>query len=286
MAVATVTDTTHYVPAEILEAHGVQQVSLYINDEGSTVREVDLTDLDGYYARLKDQTSVPTTSQPSVGDFLAVYEPLAAAGHDIVSIHLSASISGTAETARLAGDEIQGSFPGRRVEVVDSRTAAAGLGGVALAAAAAGRAGKDLDAVVAHALEAREAGKVWFAIDTLEYLRRGGRIGNAQAWIGGALKIKPILTCDGDIQPIERVRTNGKMFERMVAYMHELTAAGSDCWYIQHIQAPEQAEQLVERGRAIFGVEPLFVGQLGPVIGTHLGPGMLGVGGMPARLHA
>lgn len=286
MAVATVTDTTHYVPAEILEAHGVQQVSLYINDDGSTVREVDITDLDAYYTRLKDQTSVPTTSQPSVGDFLAVYEPLAAAGSDIVSIHLSAAISGTAETARLAGDEIQASFPGRRVEVVDSRTAAAGLGGVVLAAAAAGRAGKDVDAVVAHAIEAREAGKVWFAIDTLEYLRRGGRIGNAQAWIGGALKIKPILTCDGDIQPIERVRTNGKMFERMVAYMHELLEAGSDCWYVQHIQVPEQAERLVDRGREVFGSEPLFLGRLGPVIGTHLGPGMLGVGGMPARLLA
>jgi len=286
MAVAIVTDTTHYVPADILAAHGVQQVSLHINDQGSTVREVDITDLDAYYARLKDQTSVPTTSAPSVGDFLAVFEPLAAAGSDIVSVHLSAAISRTAESAREAGDEIQASFPGRRVEVVDSRTAAAGLGGVALAAAAGARSGQDVDAVVAHALEAREAGKVWFAIDTLEYLRRGGRIGNASAWIGGALKIKPILTCDGDIQPVERVRTSGKMFERMVTYMHELRDAGSDCWYVQHIQAPDQATELVERGRAIFGADPLFVGQLGPVIGTHLGPGMLGVGGMPARLLA
>ena len=114
----------------------------------------------------------------------------------------------------------------------------------------------------------------------------GGRIGGAQALIGSALQIKPILTCDGDIQPVERVRTNGKMFERMVSYMDDLIAAGSDCWYIQHIQAPEQAAQLVERGREKFGADPLFVGQLGPVIGTHLGPGMLGVGGMPARFHA
>ncbi len=286
MAVATVTDTTHSIPAEILEAYGVQQVSLYVNEGGSTTREIDITDLDAYYSRLKDHTSVPTTSQPSVGDFLAVYEPLAAAGNDIVSIHLSASISGTAETARLAGEQIRDAFPGRRVEVVDSRGAAGGLGGVVLGGAAAARAGKDLDAVVAHALDAREANRVWFALDTLEYLRRGGRIGNAQAWIGGALKIKPILTCDGDIQPIERVRTNGKMFERMVAYMHELLESGSDCWYVQHIQVPDQAAQLVERGRAIFGAEPLFVGEIGPVIGTHLGPGMLGVGGLPSRLLA
>lgn len=286
MAVAIVTDTTHYCPAEVLAAHGVQQVSLYINDRGSTVREVDLTDLDGYYERLKDQTSVPTTSQPSVGDFLAVYEPIAQQGDDIVSVHLSAALSGTSQAARQAGDEIQERYPGRRVEVLDSRSACAGLGGIVLAAAAGARAGKDVDAVLAHARDALAAGKVWFAIDTLEYLRRGGRIGSAQAWIGGALKIKPILTCDGDIQPVERVRTSGKMFERMVGYLQELKDAGADCWYIQHIQTPDKARELVDRGEAIMGAPPLFVGQLGPVIGTHLGPGMLGVGGMPARLHA
>lgn len=284
MAVSVVTDTTNYAPAEILAAHGVQQVSLYINADGTTRREAEITDLGEYYERLKDLEHVPTTSQPSVGDFLAVYEPIAAAGNDIVSVHLSGAISGTCESARLAGAEIEQQHPGRRVVVVDSRSACAGLAGIALAAAAAARAGHDVDTVAAHADDARRALKVWFAIDTLEYLRRGGRIGNAQAWIGGALKIKPILTCDGDIQPVERVRTAGKMFDRMVAYMDELIEAGDDCWFIQHIRTPDKAQELVERGREKFGSEPLFVNEIGPVIGTHLGPGMLGVGGMPARL--
>jgi len=286
MAVAVVTDTTHYVPADILAEHGVRQVSLYINESGGTAREADVPDLDGYYERLRDISGLPTTSQPSVGDFLEVYEPLAAIGNDIVSVHLSAAISGTSESARQAGDEIERTHPGRRVVVVDSRSAAAGLGGVALAAAASARNGDDVDAVAAHAEEAREALKVWFAVDTLEYLKRGGRIGSAQAFLGGALKIKPILTCDGDIKPVERVRTAGKMFERMVSYMDELIADGADCWFIQHIQTPGQAQELVARGREKFGSEPLFVGELGPVIGTHLGPGMLGVGGMPARFLA
>ncbi|WP_372788182.1 DegV family protein [Paraconexibacter sp.] len=283
MPVAIVTDTTHYIPAAILGEHGVQQVSLYINDADQTVREADIVDLDDYYERLKDLSHAPTTSQPSVGDFLAVYEPLAAAGNDIVSIHLSAAISGTSETARLAGEELKASYPDRQVAVVDSRSACAGLGGVALAAAAAARTGQGVEQVVRHAEDARSALKVWFAIDTLEYLRRGGRIGGAQAWIGGALKVKPILTCDGDIKPVERVRTAGKMFDRMVAYMSELVQDGADCWFIQHIQSPDKAAELVERGREIFDSEPLFVGEIGPVIGAHLGPGMLGVGGMPSR---
>ncbi|MDQ3742120.1 MAG: DegV family EDD domain-containing protein, partial [Actinomycetota bacterium] len=136
--------------------------------------------------------------------------------------------------------------------------------------------------VAAHARAARDELKVWFAVDTLEYLRRGGRIGAAQAWIGGALKIKPILTIESEITPIERVRTSGKAFERMVDYMRSRHADGADAWMVQHIQDPERAQQLVERGREIFGTEPTCVSEVGPVIGAHVGPGLLGVGGLPA----
>ncbi len=126
--------------------------------------------------------------------------------------------------------------------------------------------------------------KIWFAVDTLEYLRRGGRIGAAQAWLGGALKIKPILTCEDEITPIERVRTAGRAFERMVDYLRVRHDDGADAWVVQHIQAPAEAERLVDRGREIFGSEPLFVSEIGPVIGTHVGPGLLGVGGIPRSL--
>ncbi|HEV2062334.1 MAG TPA: DegV family protein, partial [Solirubrobacteraceae bacterium] len=117
-----------------------------------------------------------------------------------------------------------------------------------------------------------------------EYLRRGGRIGAAQAWIGGALKIKPILSIESEITPVERVRTSGKAFERMVDYMRSLHDRGADAWMVQHIQAPDEAERLVERGREIFGSEPLCVSEIGPVIGAHVGPGLLGVGGLPSSL--
>jgi DegV family protein with EDD domain len=284
--VAIVTDTTQYAPAELLAAQGIGVVSLYVNEGDTVMRESELGDVGEFYARLRAADALPTTSQPSIGDFLAVYEPLAASGHDIVSVHLSGGLSGTSEAARQAADQLVAAHPGRRVEVVDSRSACGGLGLIALAGAAGARGGGDVDAVLARVNEACGASRMWFSVDTLEFLRRGGRIGAAQAWLGGALRIKPILTVSGEITPIERVRTSGRAFERMVAYLRELKADGADAWVVQHIQAPEPAAALVERGREIFGSEPRFVSEVGAVIGAHVGPGLLGVGGTPAALLA
>ena len=126
--------------------------------------------------------------------------------------------------------------------------------------------------------------KLWFAVDTLEYLRRGGRIGGAQAWLGAALRIKPILTVESEITPIERVRTSRRAFERLVGLFETCHEQGIDGWVVQHIQAPEQAAALEMRGRAIFGTDPVLVSEIGPVIGTHVGPGLLGAGGIPRSL--
>ena len=278
--VAVVTDTTHYLPADLVAERGVHEVSLYVNDGDRQQREADIADLDGFYDDLRRASALPTTSQPSIGDFLAVYEPLAAQGHDIVSIHISGGISGTVEAARQAAEQVAGVT----VEVVDSRVACGALGLAVLAASAAAAGGGDVDAVAARSLEACEATRLWFAVDTLEYLRRGGRIGTAQAWLGGALKIKPILTLDGEITPIERVRTSGRAFERMVDYMRSRHQDGADGWVVQHIQAPDVVERLLARGHEMFGSDPVFVSEIGPVIGAHVGPGLVGVGGLPTAL--
>jgi DegV family protein with EDD domain len=284
--VAVVTDTTHYAPRELLRAHDIHEVSLYVNLGDRHERESEMPDFDAFYQQLRELDHLPTTSQPSIGDFLEVYEPLAAAGRDIVSVHIAGGISGTPETARQAATEIAGKFAGRRVEVIDSRTACGGIGLCALAGAAAASTGADIDAVAARVNAAADAMKIWFAVDTLEFLKRGGRIGTAQAWLGGALKIKPILTIDREITPVERVRTAGRAFERMVDYLKARHDDGADGWVVQHIQAPEQAEKLVERGREIFRTEPVFVSEIGPVIGTHVGPGLIGAGGLPRALMA
>jgi DegV family protein with EDD domain len=282
--VAVVTDTTHYLPAALVAERGVHEVSLYVNDRDCHEREADISDLDAFYDGLRAAASLPTTSQPSIGDFLAVYEPLVEQGCEVVSIHISGGISGTVEAARQAAAELTERVAAARIEIVDSRLACGALGLVVLATSAAARGGADSATVVARAREAAEATRLWFAVDTLEYLRRGGRIGAAQAWLGGALKIKPILTLDGEITPIERVRTSGRAFERMVEYMRSRRDDGADGWVVQHIQAPDVVERLLERGRELFQSEPVFVSEIGPVIGAHVGPGLVGVGGLPVAL--
>ena len=282
--VAIVVDTTHYMPRELVEANGLHEVSLYVNQGDRHERESDMPDFDAFYEGLRTSAQLPTTSQPSIGDFLAVYEPLVEQGRDVVSVHISGGISGTVESARQAATDLRARKPQRRIEVIDTQSACGIIALTAMAGAAAARAGGDIDAVTARVRSAVDIAKIWFAVDTLEFLRRGGRIGTAQAWLGGALKIKPILTVDGEITPIERVRTSGRAFERMVDFLRARHADGCDAWVVQHIQARDQADALADRGREIFGKDPIFVGEIGPVIGTHVGPGLLGVGGIPSSL--
>jgi DegV family protein with EDD domain len=282
--VAVVSDSTSYLPRALADGQGIHQVSLYVGWSGEPVKELELGGFDGFYERLREDPETPTTSQPSIGDFLAVWEPLLADGRDIVSVHLAGGISGTCEAARQAHGVLAERGLGERVEVIDGETACGGLGLLLLAAAAAAQAGAGRQAVVERVREAREALRMWFCLDTLEYLRRGGRIGKAQAWLGGTLKIKPILSLDYEITPVERVRTAGRAFERMVQYMHELHDSGADGWVVQHIQAPEQAQRLIAQGRDLWGSEPAFVSEVGPVIGTYTGPGLIGVGAIPRAL--
>ena len=282
--VAVVTDSTQYLPRELADAQGIHQVSLYVGWQGQPERELEMDGFDDFYRRLATDPELPTTSQPSIGDFLAVWEPLIQEGHDVVSIHLAGGISGTCEAARQAHGLLSERGLGERVEVIDSETACGGMGLLVLAAAAAARAGADRAAVVERVRQTRAALKIWFCLDTLEYLRRGGRVGKAQAWLGGTLRIKPILSMEYEIVPVERVRTAGRAFERMVQYAEQLHGEGSDGWVVQHIQATEQAERLIARCRDIFDSEPVFISEVGPVIGTYTGPGLIGVGAVPRTL--
>jgi DegV family protein with EDD domain len=282
--VAIATDSTHYLPRVLAEHEGVHQVSLHVGWGGEATRELEMTEFDSFYARLRDDDELPTTSQPSIGDFLEVWEPLLEAGSDVVSIHLAGGISGTSEAARQAHALLAERGLSDRVEVIDSESACGGLGLLVLAANAAARAGGGKDAVIARVNEARAGLAMWFCLDTLEYLRRGGRIGKAQAWLGGTLRIKPILSLGYEIVPVERVRTAGRAFERMVDYARELHDGGADGWVVQHIQAPDQEQRLIERCREIFDSEPVFSSEVGPVIGTYTGPGLIGVGAIPRAL--
>ncbi len=277
--VAVVTDSTPYLSPGLIDRWGIHQVSLYVGWDGDLRPEHQYRDLDEFYARLRESPSLPSTSQPSVGDFLACYEPLVSSGRDVISVHIASGLSGTCEAAneaaRVARDR---GHPGR-VEVVDGQTGAGGLGCLVVAAAREAEQGTALDAVVDAVRGARERLEIWFCLDTLEYLRRGGRIGAARAMLGTALRVKPILTFGTEIAPVGRVRTRRRALERMDAYLEQLHERGATDWVVQHAQSPADAEHLVERGTAIFGAEPLFCTQVGPVLGAHLGSGML-VGGI------
>jgi DegV family protein with EDD domain len=283
-SVAVATDSTQYLPRELADAQGIHQVSLYVGWSGQPERELEMDGFDDFYRRLRSDPELPSTSQPSIGDFLAVWEPLLEEGRDVVSIHLAGGISGTCEAARQAHSLLSERGQGERVEVIDGETACGGVGLLVLAACAAARTGADRAGVVERVRETRKALKIWFCLDTLEYLRRGGRVGKAQAWLGGTLRIKPILSMEYEIVPVERVRTAGRAFERMVQYAQQLHEEGSDGWVVQHIQATEQAERLIERCREIFDSEPVFTSEVGPVIGTYTGPGLIGVGAIPRAL--
>ena len=284
---AVVCDTTCYLPTELLAERGIKEISLYVAVDGQQERELEISDFDDFYERLRASESGATTSQPSIGDFLAVYEPLLAEGREVVSIHISAGISGTFEAAGQARERlIEEGKGGERLHLLDSRSAAGGMGLCTLGAASAARAGADAAGTIARAEETRENLKMWFAIDTLEYLRRGGRIGGARAWIGSALKIKPILTLEEEITPIERVRTRARSLERLRGYMRQRHESGADGWVVQYIQDKETADVMVEDCYEIFGCEPAFVSEVGPVLGAHVGPGLLGVGSVRTELIA
>ncbi len=278
-ATAVVCDSTCYLPADLIAAREIEVVSLYVSIDGDQSKETEVGDYAAFFNRLRASEGGATTSQPSVGDFVAVYEPLLDAGREVVSVHISAGISGTCEAAQQARqrlvDEGKG---GERIRVYDSRSAAGGMGLCALGAAVAAQSGGDGAAVLARAERTREELKMWFAIDTLEYLRRGGRIGGASAFIGSALKIKPILTLEEEITPVERVRTRARSIERLREYARERHESGLDAWVVQHIQDDETAAGLAGDAREIFGCEPAFVSEVGPVLGAHVGPGLLGIG--------
>ena len=276
---AVVCDTTAYLPTDLVAERGIETISLYVSIDGYQRPESEIGDYGDFFERLRASESGATTSQPSVGDFVGVYEPLLEAGREIVSVHISAGISGTCDAASQARERlIAEDKGGERVHVIDSRSAAGGMGLCALGAAAAAAGGSDAETTAARVQQAREELKMWFAIDTLEYLRRGGRIGGARAWIGSALKIKPILTLEEEITPVERVRTRARSIERLRDYARERHDSGLDAWVVQHIQDDETAKILIEDCYEIFGCEPAFISEVGAVLGAHVGPGLLGVG--------
>ena len=234
-------------------------------------------------ADLDASKSVAQTSPPTVDDFVAVYDRLLEQHSAVVAVLISSGLSETCTMARQAAARLESEgHGGERVVVIDSAGAAGQLGLQALAGARAAAAGQDAAGVVAATRRARQEVRQWVVLDTLEYLRRGGRIGGAAAWLGSALDLKPILVLESQFRAVERVRTRKRAIERLVELMRQRRGVGVDRWFIQHAEAHEDASRLRERLTEMFGNEPEFVSELSPVLATHTGPGTLVAGGLPS----
>jgi DegV family protein with EDD domain len=280
--VAVVSDSNAYLPKQLAEANGITMLQQYVLfGDGRRVHEDDV-DLDAFFEEMRSAEQLPTTSHPTTEDFVAAYEELLKSAEAIVSVHSSGQLSHTVDAAAEAAQQLDATD---RIQVVDSQSAGGGLGVIALAAARRAAAGEDAARVVGVAEEARGELKMWFAVDTLEFLRRSRRIGAASAWVGSTLRVKPILTIDsGQMMPVERVRTAERAFERLVDYARQRHASGADAWVVQHVRSPEVADQLTDRAREVFGTDPVFCSEIGAVVGAHTGPGLLGIGALPPRL--
>jgi DegV family protein with EDD domain len=276
VSVAVVTDSTAYLPPELIEGNGIHVVPLYVVLPGRSGREgVDVGPEDVARA-LTVRGQTVSTSRPTPGDFVAAYRQALDAGADrLVSVHLSGELSGTSDAARLAASQVGEHL----VTVVDSRSAAMGCGFAVLAAARSAAAGADADEVAATARRTAHETSTFFVVDTLEHLRRGGRIGAAAAVLGSALAVKPILHVkDGRVVPLEKVRTVARANHRLVQRAVEAAGEGPVSVAVHHLDAAERAGRLAaELRERIPQLRELHVSELGAAIGAHVGPGAVGV---------
>ncbi|MEZ5115788.1 MAG: DegV family protein [Candidatus Nanopelagicales bacterium] len=271
--VAVVTDSTAYLPAGRAVEIGIRVVPVQVVIAGRAYDEGSEVTPDQVALALREWQPV-STSRPAPETFLAAYRELAEAGATgIVSAHLSADMSGTFESALLAARGAP--VP---VRVVDSRSIAMGLGYAVLTGAELAGRGEGVDAVAAAIEKRSTSSSVFFYVDTLEYLRRGGRIGAAQKLLGQALKVKPLLELvDGRVAPLEKVRTASKALARLEEIAVERAGPGDVDVAVQHLQSPDRAAELALRLGERLPRADVVVGQVGAVVGAHVGPGMVAV---------
>ncbi len=271
--IAIVTDSSADLPAEILRQKGITVVPLNVHFGEEVYRDqVDIT-TETFMERLTHSAVLPKTSQPSPAAFEAIYSELAESYDGILSIHISAKLSGTVQSALLARTHLEGRVP---VEVVDSKNASLGLGLQALRAAELAASGLSLSAIAAQLREETDRYHLIFFVDTLEYLQRGGRIGRAAALAGSILRLKPVLRIEeGQVVPHERTRTRARALATIEQFIRSMPRI--ERLAIVHSSSPDDANRLAESLAPLTPNEAPLVATLGPAIATHSGPGAIGI---------
>lgn len=270
-----VSDSTNYLSSNETKKHDIRIVPLNVHfGEEQVFQEGVTLHNDQFYEMLAEAPELPTTSQPSPGQFYEVFSELAQAGHDILCIVISSKLSGTYQSAL----DAKHMLPDANIVVIDSLSAASPLGLMVITAAEMAAEGHTMDQIVARVEQMRRDMRVYFVVDTLEYLQKGGRIGAASAFLGTLLKVKPILMLDeGVIKPLDKVRSKRKATQRLLCELESHVSPDQPVQAIaMHAQVPDEAIELESEIRRRFNCQRAIFGEIGPVIGTHTGPGLLG----------
>jgi DegV family protein with EDD domain len=275
--VAVLTDSTAYIPDPILKQYNIFTIPLFVVWNGQSLRDgVDITPQE-FYQRLATAKTMPTTSQPSAQDMKDAFQNLLDQGYDVLGIFISSKLSGTVQSAHQALEMMPQAAS--RIAVVDSLSTAMAMGFQVVQAARAAQQGASLTECQQAALTAQANSSVYFVVDTLEFLHRGGRIGGAQALLGTALNIKPLLELRaGRIEAVEKIRTKSKAIERMIELTAERVAGRTPVRLAAvHANAEAEAQALLEAAAAKMNPVETFFASVSPVIGVHTGPGVVGL---------
>ena len=280
MAIKVVTDSTSDLPADVAESLGIEVVPLNVHFGSDVYKDRVNLMPDTFYDKLINGDVLPTTSQPSVGEFIDVYERLGSDADGIVSVHISEKLSGTMNSARLASQQANADCP---IEVVDTFQVSMGVGICAMEAAEVANSGGNMNQVILAARNAVTRSQCFFMLETLEFLQKGGRIGKAQALIGNLLKIRPMLMLQGgEVHPLGRERTRRKGIAKLVDTVEELAPiSGLAVMYSTALDEAQTLAQNISKFM-IEGREPMML-QIGPVIGTYAGPDTLGIALISAK---
>lgn len=278
MGIRIITDSTSYLSSEQIGKYDIKVVSLNINWNNESFKETDM-DNDDFYNRLaSDKHDLPKSSQPNVEEFTSAFEDAVKEGHEAIGIFLSSEMSGTYQTAHMIKNQLEEEYDNARIHLIDSRSNCMQLGLLALTAAKMASEGKDVNTIVDACEDLKLRSKFIFMPGTLEYLRRGGRIGTAKALVGSLLKITPLLTVTQGITTIfAKVRTKKKALNYLIDYFEEqIDDLGHGDVIVHHIQNLEEGKALAKRIEDRIG-RPVPLHSIGPVIGTHVGPGAIGI---------
>lgn len=276
MALRIVTDTVADLSPEMCAEHGIKMVPLTVHFGPESFLDVEEMSSAQFWEKIKTSPHHPKTAQPAPGDFLKIYQPIADAGDEILSLHVSGKLSGTISSAGVAASML----PPGKVTLVDTKSASLGIGLMAIEAARRAKAGESAEQIAAYLNDVKERTHIFFSLDSLEFLQKNGRVGKAQAMLGGLLGIKPILQVDreGVVAPADKVRGKSKVLPRVLELMNERIPFGRKVRMgLLHTQDELEANRWLEVFKEKYDVVESYVASIGPVVATNAGPGTVGV---------